>query len=96
MNAKIVAMREAANLTQKQAASRLNISQPHYCNIERGKRQRNMTYLMMENMSKVFQVPLSEVVAAISSNQSNSVFDDPPDEQKGGSHAESPRNGRIC
>ena len=69
MNARIVAMREAANLTQKQAAKLLNISQPHYCNIENGKRQQNMTYSMIKNMSNVFGVPLDDVIAAISINK---------------------------
>ena len=67
---KLIAMRKAANLSQGQIAMRLNISQPYYCDIEKGNRQKDMTYSMMEKLSDVLGVSIGEIAAAVVLNQS--------------------------
>jgi transcriptional regulator with XRE-family HTH domain len=60
----LVAMRKEAGLLQGEVSRQLDIAQPYYCEIERGTRQRDMTYSMMERLAAVFNVPVNNVIDA--------------------------------
>lgn len=56
-------LRTSNCLSQFEVANRLGISQPYYCDIENGKRQLDLSFSYLNDMSKVFNIPVEEVIA---------------------------------
>ncbi len=54
--------RETRNLTQKEAAARLDISESYYSMIEGGTRQRNLDIALASKISMLFDIPLQRIV----------------------------------
>ena len=57
-------MRKTAGLLQEDMAERLAISQPYYSEIERGGRQKDMTYSMMERLAGALGRPVQDIIDA--------------------------------
>ena len=60
----LIDIREKLDITQAIAAQRMEVSQPHYCEIEKGTRQRDMSYSMMEKLAAAFGVPVETIIEA--------------------------------
>ena len=55
-------LRKGQGMTLKEAGEKLGISESYYKNIEDGKRQTKMDMLFILNISKVFNVPVTQIV----------------------------------
>jgi transcriptional regulator with XRE-family HTH domain len=55
-------LRENKKMTQEQIAAHLGINANYYCMIENGDRQKNMSLLIANKLSKVLNVPLEFIV----------------------------------
>ena len=65
------AMRAKYGLSQTDMAERLTISPPYYCEIERGTRQPDMAYSMMEKIANALGVPVQVIIEAEKEYKSN-------------------------
>ena len=50
------------NLTMKQIADELGISESYYCSIENGDRQKNMDITLIAALSRILKIPISKIV----------------------------------
>ena len=57
-------LRDEHHLTQLQIANTVGMTQQYLQLIEAGKRQQDMPYSMMERFSRVFNVPVQEIIDA--------------------------------
>lgn len=55
-------LRNGKNLTMKDMAKRLGISESYYCAIENGERQQKMNMVLASALSAIFEIPISEIV----------------------------------
>ncbi len=53
--------REGNGLTMKKAAYMLHISESYYCAIERGYRQRDMDMSLVQEISRLFKLPVKKI-----------------------------------
>lgn len=60
MHSRLKILRERANLTQAQAAEMLGMSQPHYSNLEKGKRVLSSPHLV--KLGEIYGIPPHEVI----------------------------------
>lgn len=57
-------MRNKLGMSQIDISQKSKISQPYYCDVEKGSRQQDMTYSMMEKLAAAFGVPLQTIIDA--------------------------------
>ena len=62
MRAWLKNLRIEKNLSMKQMADKLGISESYYCSIENGYRQRNMDISLAAKISKIFSIPIKRVL----------------------------------
>ena len=58
------AMRNERNISQKKMSELLKVAQPYYCEIEKGSKQPDMAYSMMEKLAAAFNVSVQTVIDA--------------------------------
>ncbi len=57
----LIAMREKKNLSTKEVATALGISESYYCEIEAGKRQKKMDMVLIAGIAAVLGLPVSVI-----------------------------------
>lgn len=57
-------MREKKTLSQVSAAELVGVSQPYYCEMESGSRQKDMSYSMMVKLANAFNVHIQVIIDA--------------------------------
>lgn len=57
-------MRIDRKLSQANLAKKIGVSQPYYCEMEKGSRQQDMAYSMMEKLAEAFDVPVRVIIDA--------------------------------
>ena len=62
MRTYLVALRKEKNLTQKQLAEKLDISESYYNQIENGERQKRMDITIIDRLSKALEVSTAEII----------------------------------
>ena len=60
----LIDARNKKGLTQVEAASKLFMSQNYLSNLETGKRQKSLSVATLNAFSKVYQIPLADLVAS--------------------------------
>ena len=55
-------LRDSAQLTQKQVADALAISDNYYCLIEKGERQKEISLSLLTKLANIFNVPLTQLI----------------------------------
>ncbi|MBD5112894.1 MAG: helix-turn-helix transcriptional regulator [Ruminococcaceae bacterium] len=58
----LVTLRKEKNLTQKQLAKKLDISESYYNQIENGERQKRMDITVIDRLSKALGIPASDII----------------------------------
>lgn len=58
----LVTLRKGKNLTQKQMADKLDISESYYNQIENGERQKRMDITVIDRLSKALGITASEII----------------------------------
>lgn len=58
----LVELRDKKGLTQRDVSSRLGISESYYNMIEHGARQRDMSIVLLDELSMIFKVSLKSLV----------------------------------
>ncbi len=59
----LISLRKAKNLTQKQLAEKLDISESYYSQIENGERQKRMDITVIDRLSKALDVSVNEIIS---------------------------------
>lgn len=54
-------LRDGKNMTMKEAAEKLDISESYYCAIENGTRQKKMDMVLVSGIAAVMGVPITEI-----------------------------------
>ena len=62
MRAWLKNIRTDAGLLQNDMAEKLGISQPHYCDIELGKRQQKMDLAIANKLSVILNIPIDKII----------------------------------
>lgn len=57
----LIAMRKKKNLSTKEVATALGISESYYCEIEAGKRQKKMDMVLIAGIAAVLGLPVAEI-----------------------------------
>ena len=57
----LIAMRKKKNLSTKEVANALGISESYYCEIEAGKRQKKMDMVLIAGIAAVLGLPVAEI-----------------------------------
>lgn len=60
----LIKARVRAGLTQREAAHKLLISQNYLSNIERNTRQQDLKLSVLKGFSRVYQIPVDELIKA--------------------------------
>ncbi|WP_329844879.1 helix-turn-helix transcriptional regulator [Veillonella atypica] len=60
----LIDARNKKGLTQVEAASKLFMSQNYLSNLETGKRQKSLSVATLKAFSKVYQIPLADLIAS--------------------------------
>lgn len=60
----LIDARNKKGLTQVEAASKLFMSQNYLSNLETGKRQKSLSVATLMAFSKVYQIPLADLIAS--------------------------------
>ena len=60
----LIDARNKKGLTQVAAASKLFMSQNYLSNLETGKRQKSLSVATLKAFSKVYQIPLADLIAS--------------------------------
>ena len=60
----LIDARNKKGLTQVEAASKLFMSQNYLSNLETGKRQKSLSVANLKAFSKVYQIPLPDLIAS--------------------------------
>ena len=60
----LIDARNKKGLTQVEAASKLFMSQNYLSNLETGKRQKSLSVETLKAFSKVYQIPLADLIAS--------------------------------
>ena len=60
----LIDARNKKGLTQVEAASKLFMSQNYLSNLETGKRQKSLSVATLNAFSKVYQMPLADLIAS--------------------------------
>jgi len=55
-------LREKHNLTQQNVADKLNVTRQYYNLIEKGERKQNIDLSLIVELSKIFNVPIDEII----------------------------------
>ena len=71
MRSYLIAMRMSVGLTQDDFAKRIGISPGYCCEIERGTRQPDMAYSMMEKIANALDVPVQVIIEAENEYRAN-------------------------
>lgn len=58
----LVALRKEKNLTQKQLAEKLDISESYYNQIENGERQKRMNVTIIDRLSKALDISVGDII----------------------------------
>ena len=58
----LVALRKEKNLTQKELARKLDVSESYYNQIENGERQKNMDISLVNRLSLVLGIPITTII----------------------------------
>lgn len=58
----LVALRKEKNLTQKQLAEKLDISESYYNQIENGERQKRMDITIIDRLAKALNISVSDII----------------------------------
>lgn len=57
----LIEMRKKNGLTQQDVSTKLGISESYYNLIEHGERQKEMSIVMLYNLSKIFKVSIKKI-----------------------------------
>lgn len=60
----LIDARNKKGLTQVEVASKLFMSQNYLSNLETGKRQKSLSVATLKAFSKVYQIPLADLIAS--------------------------------
>ncbi len=58
----LLTLRKEKNLTQKELAQKLDVSESYYNQIENGERQKNMDISLVNRLSLVLEVPITTII----------------------------------
>ncbi len=58
----LVTLRKEKNLTQKQLAEKLDISESYYNQIENGERQKRMDITVIDRLSKALDISVEDII----------------------------------
>ena len=58
----LVALRKEKNLTQKELARKLDVSESYYNQIENGERQKKMDISLVNRLSLVLGIPITTII----------------------------------
>lgn len=58
----LLALRKEKNLTQKELARKLDVSESYYNQIENGERQKNMDISLVNRLAVVLEVPITTII----------------------------------
>lgn len=58
----LVTLRKEKNLTQKQLAEKLDISESYYNQIENGERQKRMDITVIDRLSKALDISVNDII----------------------------------
>ena len=58
----LLALRKGKNLTQKELAQKLDVSESYYNQIENGERQKNMDISLVNRLSLVLEIPITTII----------------------------------
>lgn len=62
MRSYLLTLRKEKNLTQKELAQKLDVSESYYNQIENGERQKNMDISLVNRLSLVLEVPITTII----------------------------------
>lgn len=58
----LLALRKRKNMTQKELAHKLDVSESYYNQIENGERQKNMDISLVNRLSLVLEIPITTII----------------------------------
>lgn len=58
----LLTLRKGKNLTQKELAQKLDVSESYYNQIENGERQKNMDISLVNRLSLVLEIPITTII----------------------------------
>lgn len=58
----LLTLRKEKNLTQKELARKLDVSESYYNQIENGERQKNMDISLINRLAVVLEVPITTII----------------------------------
>lgn len=58
----LLTLRKRKNLTQKELAQKLDVSESYYNQIENGERQKNMDISLVNRLSLVLEIPITTII----------------------------------
>ena len=58
----LLTLRKEKNLTQKELAQKLDVSESYYNQIENGERQKNMDISLVNRLSLVLEIPITTII----------------------------------
>lgn len=58
----LLTLRKEKNLTQKELARKLDVSESYYNQIENGERQKNMDISLVNRLAVVLEVPITTII----------------------------------
>lgn len=62
MRSYLLTLRKEKNLTQKEIAQKLDVSESYYSQIENGERQKNMDISLVNRLSLVLEIPITTII----------------------------------
>lgn len=58
----LLTLRKRKNMTQKELAQKLDVSESYYNQIENGERQKNMDISLVNRLSLVLEIPITTII----------------------------------
>lgn len=58
----LLTLRKGKNLTQKELAQKLDVSESYYNQIENGERQKNMDISLVNRLSLALEIPITTII----------------------------------